>query len=510
MDQNNGGILGKINTPTTSVASGVWSLDSQFEAQSSSIWPLAFPQTTIANSCRFNSGSTDYLSKTFGTATNTKKFTWSFWVKRTKLGAGQYFFENVGSHTYQGSILFDSSDKLQLFEDNLGSGSGMYLITTQLFRDTSAWYHIVIAVDSTQSTASDRAKIYVNGVQVTSFSTSTYPAQDHALPYISGSGDPCNIGKYDNTNSNFDGYLTEVIFVDGQQLTPTSFGAFNPVTNIWEPIAYVGTYGNNGIKLNFTDSSNLGDDTSGNGNDFTVNNLTSIDQSTDTCSNNFATMNPLTIVAGASLTLSDGNLALNGNSTDAGAKSTFGVSSGKWYWEIKANKATSASDRLLVATENVRQITSATDPNSQGIWGIQSRSGTGATLNSYTNGTFSNGNSGSTGFNDNTIIGVALDVDNGKIYFHKDGTYTDLSGNTGNPADGTNPTFTGLPTDGTFLFPYVENRLNGTPSSQVNFGGAPSFAISSGNSDANGYGNFEYTVPSGYYALNSKNLAEYG
>ena len=164
---------------------------------------------------------------------------------------------------------------------------------------------------------------------------------------------------------------------------------------------------------------------------------------------------------------------------------------------------------MLVATEYVRQITSATDPDSQGIWGIQSRSGSGATLNSFTNGTFSNVNTGSTGFDDNTIISVAFDADNGKLYFAKNGTYTDLSVNTGVPASGTNPTFTGLPTDGTFLFPYVEQRTSGTPSAQINFGNSP-FSITSGNSDANGYGSFEYTVPTGFYALNSKNLAQYG
>jgi hypothetical protein len=352
--------------------------------------------------------------------------------------------------------------------------------------------------------------MYVNGSQITDFSSPSYPSQDYVLEGWSNQTLQTVGRDGKDSNTPFDGYMAEVIWVDGQALTPTNFGVFNTVSNIWEPRGYAGTYGTNGFRLDFANSSALGNDVSGNDNDFTANNLTSLDQASDTCSNNFATMNPLTIVAGASLTLSDGNLALNGDGTDAGAKSTFGVSSGKWYWEIKANKASSGSDRLLVATENVRQITSATDSNSQGIWGIQSRSGTGATLNSYTNGTFSNGNSGSTGFNDNTIIGVALDVDNGKIYFHKDGTYTDLSGNTGDPVNGTNPTFTGLPTDGTVLLPYVENRTaSGTPSASLNFG-SPFYTISSGNADANGFGNFEYAVPSGYFSLCTKNLAEFG
>ena len=512
MNQDNGGIIGKLNTPTTTVASGVWTLQDQFEAQTSSIWPLAFPQTTFTNSVRMDGDqSDDSLSRSIS-GVSTTKFSLSFW---TKYAAPQ----GIGS---EGPILFSSennSGDYIIFQLNTSNqidfsfqGTQNRRITNRVFRDPSAFYHFLVVIDTTESTASDRLKIYVNGSQETSFATSTTNVSQSAN--ISPIDETLNysIGRYNGQSSDFcyDGYFSEFIAVYGQALTPSSFGAFNPVTNIWEPIAYAGTYGSNGFKLNFSDSSNLGDDTSGNGNDFTVNNLTSIDQSTDTPSNNFATMNPLTIPSGASLTLVDGNLALNGDSTDAGAKSTFGVSSGKWYWEIKANKGSSASDRHLVATDIVRQITSATDPNSQGIWGIQSRSGSGATLNSYTNGTFSNGNSGTTGYDDNTIISVALDMDNGKLYFAKNGTYTDLSGNTGDPANGTNPTFTGLPTDGTVLLPYVENRTaSGTPSSSLNFG-SPFYTISSGNADANGHGNFEYAVPSGYFALCTKNLAEFG
>jgi len=467
MDQNNGGIIGKINTPTTSVASGVWSLDSQFDAQSSSIWPLAFPQTTFANSLRFNSGSTDYLNRTFGTATNSKKFTWSFWTKRTKLGTNQYFFENVGSHTYQGSILFDSNDRLQMFDDSLGSGSGMYLITTQKFRDPSAWYHIVLAVDSTQATASNRAKMYVNGVQVTALSTATYPSQNHALPYISGSGDPCNIGKYDNTSSNFDGYLTQVIFVDGQQLDPTSFGATNPATNIWEPITYTGTYGNNGFKLNFTDSSALGDDTSGNGNDFTVNNLTSIDQSTDTCSNNFATMNSLN----NENTLSEGNLKIvTGSNT--GTAGTMGFSSGKWYFEVKVDTAGGSYPFIGVVLQERYPVSSVGGGTARWV--------------------------GNGGLSDGDIVGFAVDLDNNTFNAYINGSVLTEPSSYINTSDGTIPAGDWIP------------AMSGVSSTfSVNFGNPP-YSISSGNADANGYGNFEYAVPSGYYAICTKNLAEFG
>ena len=478
----------------------------------------------VPNSLRFNDGSSDYLNFTPSSNGSRRIFTISFWFKQTNSGATRALFSTGNYSGGDGYLQINLSSSGRLTVDDYDQSGNSYNLrwttpSTILFRDPAAWYHFVLAVDSTQGTQSNRAKVYINGVDISSSFTQTTSTAQNDDFHVNTSSQLQQIGRSQNNNNYYDGYLAEFVMIDGSALAPTSFGEFDEDSpTIWKPIKVSElTFGTNGFYLQFKEtgtsqnSSGLGADTSGNDHHYAVNNLAATDQTTDTCTNNYATMNPLTIVAGASLTLSEGNLDLNGNATDAGAKATFGVSSGKWYWEIKTVLASSGSDRILVATENVRQITSATDPNSQGIWGIQSRSGSGATLNSFTNGTFSNGNSGSTGFNDNTIIGVALDVDNGKLYFHKDGTYTDLSGNTGNPANGTNPTFTGLPTDGTFLFPYVENRTSsGSPSSQVNFGGAPPFAISSGNSDANGYGNFEYTVPSGYYALNSKNLAEYG
>ena len=465
----------------------------------------------VENSLRFDDGSSAFLSKTFsGDGTSHDVGTVSFWIKRCELDAEQGIFTAGSSNRH--FIRFESNNTFTF----RAVTDSFHLNTNQIFRETSGWYHFVIAYDTTQGTGSNRVKIYVNGVQLTSFATADYPDQN--LDIKLGAAEANHIGNdAEQTNPYYDGYMAEFVYIDGQQLAPTSFGEFDEDSpNIWKPIDVSGlTFGTNGFYLEFkqtgtsANSSGMGADTSGNDNHFGTSGLASTDVTEDTCTNNFAVLNPLTIPSGSSLTLSEGNLDVNGNSTDVGAKATLGVSAGKWYWEIKAVSASSGSDRMLVATENVRQITSATDENSQGIWGIQSRSGSGATLNSFTNGTFSNGNSGSTGFNDNTIIGVALDADNGKLYFHKDGTYTDLSGNTGNPANGTNPTFTGLPTDGTFLFPYVENRLNGTPSSQVNFGGAPSFSISSGNTDGK-YGNFEYAPPSGYYALCTKRLAEFG
>ena len=491
MNQDNGGVIGKINTPTQTVASGVWSIQDQFEAQSSSTWPLAFPQTTFTNTCRFNDGSTDNLSRTPSGAGSLTTWTFSTWVKRSSLTtAGQIF--SAAPHA-DDQFYFISDGTLRFYNGNAGNGT---FRTNQLFRDGSAYYHLLLVWDTTNSTAADRAILYVNGSRITSFQEQNNPSSSasskinntnvHRIGAVgSSSGEP------------FDGYLAETIFVDGQALTPTSFGATNPVTNIWEPIAYTGTYGTNGFKLNYSDSSNLGDDTSGNGNDFTVNNLTSVDQSTDTPSNNFATLNPLDNYFAGS-TFSEGNLKIvtsSGNYTfNTG---TIGVAAGKWYWEVKI--VNSSTEDLIGITKNVSTGTTNYLGQNTGAVGYNDNG------NTYVAGTNSSyGNSYTT----NDIIGVALDVDNNKLYFSKNGTFQ----NSGVPTSGS--TGTGAISidaiSGDNYFPAIgefEGSSSGTFS--LNFG-SPPYTISSGNADANGHGNFEYAVPSGYFALCTKNLAEFG
>jgi hypothetical protein len=445
-----------------------------------------------------------YLTRT-QTAGDQRQGTFSAWVKRANLGY-QYLisWNTTTSGTSLGDWIRFNGERLDVIRY---TGSVIYRKqTNRLFRDSSAWYHICVAFDSDQGTADNRIKIYVNGIQETSFETNTATSQNLDFNFNSNGVVAC-IGRNYDTEANFDGQMAHVHWIDGTQYQASDFGETDATTGIWKPkTAPSVTYGTNGFFLKFGSSGSMGTDSSGNGNDFTVNGT--LTQTQDTPSNVFATFNPLTIPSSSGLTLSDGNLSLSGSSTDAGAKATLGVSSGKWYWEVKANTASSGSDRHLVATDIVRQITSATDPNSQGIWGIQSRSGSGATLNSYTNGTFSNVNTGSTGYDDNTIISVALDMDNGKLYFAKNGTWTDLAGNVGDPVAGTNPTFTGLPTDGTIILPYVENRQAGTPSSQINFGNGyfGTTAVSSAQSPSDGIGLFEYAVPSGYKALCTKSI----
>ena len=502
MDQNNGGIIGKINTPTTSVASGVWSLDSQFESQSGSTWPLAFPQVTLANACKFDAASSDSLTRTFGTPTNNKIWTYSFWMKHCD---NQGVLLNTGADTSYMYFRGSSASPVPFgFSVEQYVGSFQYkLIPNEVFRDHSAWQHIVIAFDTTQSTASDRAKIYKNGSQITSFNTADYPSEN--LNTQVNSAVAHKIGGFASSGF-YDGYLTEVIFVDGQQLTPTSFGVFNTVSNIWEPRPYAGTYGNNGFKLNFTDSSNLGDDTSGNGNDFTVNNLTSVDQSTDTCSNNFATLNPLDKGYTGAITLSQGNLVTESSSGagDTGLRSTIGVTTGKWYLEAKI----ASSNTIVIGDIDARLQSNMNDGSpADDFYGIQRYSDTKTNL--YNDGTFVSQNTAMWGgFTSSDIISIALDLDNNKIFFAKNGSFKDSSGNTGDPANGTNPTFTISDGTKTYTF-YTELRGNDADGLLINFGNPP-FTISSGNADANGFGNFEYAVPSGFLALCTKNLAENG
>ena len=485
MNQDNGGIIGKINTPTTSVASGVWTLDSQFESQSSSIWPLAFPQTTFTNSCRFNDDSSDYLSRTPGSESNRKTFTFSAWVKRSEIGTAtserNCIFSAGTANENKIEIMF-YGDKFQ-FVEKQSDAIKLNLQTNRLFRDVSAWYHLVVAVDTTQSTSSDRIKIYVNSTQISDFASSTYPSQDHTT-YINDDRIH-NIGRrgYSDYYS-FDGYMTEIILVDGQQLTPTSFGATNPVTNIWEPIAYTGTYGTNGFKLNFSDSSNLGDDTSGNGNDYTVGNLTSIDQVSDTPSNNFCTLNPLDFTG--SITASEGNTVFQGGRY----KATFGVSSGKWYWEAKR---LNAPDEAYIGIKADDGDWNNSFGNSYTVYTSNGK----YYLNGSDQGSY--GSSSTT----NDILIFALDMDNGKFYIGENGTFY----NSGDPAAGSNPMASSI--SGTYLPAVINNSSSGTDQYSFNFGNS-SFSISSGNADANGFGNFEYAVPSGYFALCTKNLAEHG
>jgi hypothetical protein len=437
----------------------------------------------VANSLRFNDGSSDNLSlSSLGTATNNKKQTLSFWCKRSTIGSVQRLFVTNGLQDPYFQFFFQSNDKLrwQTYEGSVGSVSNF--ITTRVFRDTSAWYHFHLVYDTTQSTSTDRTALYVNGVKETAYDTEVYPSLNSTTEFDNPT---LYIGQSGSSDGYFDGYLAEFVVLDGQSITPDgNTGEFDSDSVIWKPIDVSGlTFGTNGFYLDFEDSSALGNDASSNSNNFTVNNLTAIDQSTDTCTNNFATMNPLS--AHGSVTLAEGNLQVNVADNTDNDTSSFMVSSGKWYWEGKYTVGSLAMvgirpEGMNVSQDNLFNLTGTY----QGYY-YYADSGNQRPANTSYGATFTT----------NDIIGFALDLDSGTqtITFYKNGA----------SQGAINIATSGL----TWGFSFTSG--GGSDTFQMNFG-SPPYSISSGNADANGHGNFEYAVPSGYYALNSKNLAEYG
>ena len=454
----------------------------------------------VGNSVRFNRADSAILNKTFDDdGTHHDKGTISLWIKRNELGAEEVLF-SAGANNRE-FIRFETNDTLTY----RSVAESYHLNTNRVFRDVSAWYHIVVAFDSSQGTASNRNKIYVNGVQETSFATETYtPNQnmDHKLL----SGELNSLGKDSEQNAFAACYFCEVVGIDGVAHAPTSFGEFDEDSGIWKPKSVSGlTFGTNGFHLNFADSSALGTDVSGNGNNFANTNLAATDQSTDTCTNNFPTMNSLDNFYAAA-TFAEGNLQVTtGNSMYSYNTATIGLASGKWYWEVKWSAQNTGSTNQVVIGIAKRTVVSATVWLGSVAWTYSYQGSDGKIKLSdsdvITYATYSVGD----------IIGVALDLDNNRLYFSKNGTFQ----NSSNPANGTNPISITAPDstsgDSGFYFPaFGDGNANLIQTGQFNFGAGPPYAISSGNADADGHGNFEFAVPSGYFAICSKNLAEYG
>ena len=471
--------------------------------------PLIIPANTlsggyeIGNSGLFNDGSTQALTRTHGASGSTRTFTFSCWVKFSDMKTGSSATDCChgifASEEESGHQFFISTDEGKLRIADYQDGSyNLHLITNRLFRDYSAWYHLCIIFDTTNGTEGDRCKVFINGVRETSFGTAVYPSVNTDLY---GNGNQAHfIGRRGGSNTMyFDGYMADVNFIDGTAVACTEFGEVND-NGVWIPKKYEGSYGTNGFFLEFGNtgtgqgSGRFASDTSGQGNHYDTNNFSGQYQMTDSPTNNFCTYNPLDTGSGS--TFSKGNLNTNtgDNINDIG---TIGFQNGKWYWEVQC----AGSGIVGVQHESVNHLNGTNLNDDVGSVAYSSHHGV----------IFHNNNSDSSPVSDTNgcIIGCAVDMDNNKIYWHKDGTYIDTSGGTQNPTTAANPitVATGTNTSG-FWFP----KLASGSSSQTyesNFGN-PSFSISSGNADANGYGNFEYAVPSGFYALCTKNLAKYG
>ena len=457
---------------------------------------------SVANSCRFNDGDTAYMHKTCSSAFDTDRWTISVWCKRSTIGIETRLVscDNDSGGSDDDILKFQSDDTLQFVIYGSSSYVG-HLITNAKYRDVSAWYHIVATWDSANGVAGNRMRLYVNGTEVTSFSTDTNPTSG-ANATFGNTSHPIEIGRRGLNNTQYwDGYMAEVAVCDGQAYAASDFGEFDEDSpTIWKPKDVSAlTFGTSGFYLDFEDSANLGNDANG-GTDFTEVNLAATDQAVATPTNSFCTLNPLD--KGADInTTSEGNLKATWNSNNGHTiRSTMAVNNGKWYWE------TANADNLscgIVSTEE------PIIPTSGGLWVGSNGFGSGNSYGYGVNDGLIRTNSVSSSYGetvDNSeILGCALDLDNGRIYWSVDGVWQ----NSGNPEDGTNPAYTGIETGGKFFSPAWGFIDTGSDTLSVNFGNPP-YANSSDAADADGYGAFEYAPPSGYYALNTKNLGAYG
>jgi hypothetical protein len=340
---------------------------------------------TIDQSIRFNDDDSAYMSKTFSSASNRKTWTWSGWCKRgliTDSDNGNMFCTYGGGAAFSG-IRWETAtqnDTIFIF-DYTGSGFNYQLHTTQVFRDPSAWYHIVFAFDSTQSVSSERARLYINGQRVTDFRTESYPTlnydsytNNNQLTVIGAS----NSGSY---NEHLDGYLAEIHFLDGYAYGPEYFGEFEE-NGIWIPKEYDGSYGTNGFKIDGRDSSDLGDDESGNGNDFSASGLQANDQRADSPTNNHVTFNPVApYIDGATMTFKNGNLDVsNASGAWGSSQTTMGIpGSGKWTFAVKLTNSLGGSSYPMFGI-----IDSSNQPNTDGV-ALPYQSGTPANSMVYVN-----------------------------------------------------------------------------------------------------------------------------
>ena len=456
----------------------------------------------VANSLRLG-GSNESLSFSESTTpTGLTKFTLSTWVKRSKLGSDQVIMFNAKDGSNFAQIYFRGSQKDIRYFDRVGGGDTCVGTTDMLFNDVGAFYHIVLRVDTTLGTAGDRVRIYVNGNEV-AFTFDNTPSQNQALT-LNNTGTKY-IGVDSSGGNYFGGYHSEFCWIDGSSLAPDQFGEFDEDSGIWKPIDVSGlTFGNNGFYLNFETAAELGTDVSGNSNTFTESNLTAIDQSTDTCTNNFATINSLDSFYEAS-TFSEGNLKIiTESSLYSYNTSTIGLTQGKWYCEVY-----------------IEQTAAGTKDTVIGIAGRMSEGNDGY-LGKYndTYGLFGGNGNIFVGENQNTtygssqttgdIVGIHMDLDNNKLYFAKNGTVMNSTGYS-------IPVNVSATTAGAYFMVAADFNGGTTATYRMNFGN-PIYALSSANTDVNGYGSFEYDPSAGtfdgaskdFLAICTKNLAEYG
>jgi len=481
--------------------------------------------------------SNTYLTRNIS-AGDKRTGTFSFWLKRSaNISNTQYFFNAFGPGGFNDNS--GNTDWMGFFIDNNNRigfttwSGGIQLKTTAMHRDVAAWYHVVFRFDTTQSSDTSKLRMYINGQLITDFQDDDYPSQNHDFNCFGSNTATFQIGNsvsgtYASPSQNsqyFNGYIAQAIYAQGQSYEPTVFGSTNS-DGVWVANASPSvTYGTNGFKLDFAnsgtsaDANGFGADSSGQGNHFASNNLHNNPNTTDSPQNNFCTINllsqqpsnPATITEGACK--AENTSTANTDNNQARVLGTVYPITGKWYMEIKYVSGYSATDGSVMVglvSSNVGRATTYS-------YGFNKNNGNAP---SHTVGYGNNGKiwyngaeqtTGLTTFTTGDILGIAMDLTNGKFFVSKNGTFFSNGTGTQDPANGTNPLYSSTniqnPSDG--MTPGIQLYSNPNGVAQFNYGN-PSFTIASGNADANGYGNFEYAVPSGFYAMCSKNLGQYG
>jgi hypothetical protein len=443
------------------------------------------PVHTIDQSIRFNDDDSAYLKKDYGSDGSQTTFTLSGWLKLGILTgtAHSLFATGFLNGSAADFTLYFTGDQLYFFGGYNGGTSTNRLETTQLFRDHSSWYHIVFVADTTNAVSSERLRLYVNGSRVTAFDTETYPSQNDTLVWgdatyshvIGASGDDMAGSLNSQTpRYHYDGYMAEIVYIDGTALDPSSFGEYNS-SNIWIPKDVSSlSFGANGFYLKGESASDLGNDSSGNNNDFTTSGLAAHDQVSDSPTNNFCVLSRINMGSATGVTLRDGNLDGRTSGTAGNAPASISLDSGKWYYELNVHAAGSGLNAGAGETP------------------------TGSfhhfTLGS--NGNQINANGEDRAFSSGNIVGFKLDIDGGTLEYTTDGSsYSTVEGSL---------------TANTAYAPYM--RLGASSGRGVfNFGQDSTFggletSGSAGASDDNGIGDFYYSVPSGFLAICTKNL----
>ena len=460
--------------------------------------------------------ATAYLSRTAGTPTNSDKWTFSTWVKSawSSGNEGTLIGTRVDANNYE-FVGFDSQPRLRHYLHYSGSASGQ-LKTTAKYRDYSAWYHVVYVWDSGNADASLRQRMYVNGVELSAFDTDDNATQNQdSLINTSGNTVYIGVSNTADANSFLQGSLAHTHFCDGQAYAASDFGETDSTSGIWVAKTSPSvTYGNNGFFLKYQDTSAFGDDSSGNNNDFTM--TGTITQTKDNPDNNFCTWNPLAKDHNETYEFKNGNTIclIPSASGWSGTNGTLSAGAGKWYCEAKCTYTPGAYNTTF-------GFTSTKLANQKGVYGQigygdkgSSVQGWGVSIGVYDTGTLLYSTEGAkeqstaswtTAWASGDILMFALDIDNGKFYFGRNGTWDSTSSSN--------------PTAGTGGASFLPSGLLYTPVTtvyqeelQINFGNGyfGTTAVTSAEADGDGYGAFEYAPPSGYYALCTQNLKNYG